>query len=162
MQAIPLPPDRAAFDADLRKPLFRGGEFAGLWRLSSLAWPHAIVAVAAAPRAGSPAEFAFRFELTGYPVAAPTAQPWDVATGCPLPAIRWPRGTGVFASVFRPEWRMGTCLYLPCDRLSMEGHPTWQHQHPDRVWNPRRGIVHYLEQVHALLDEDGYSGAICA
>lgn len=159
MQTVPLPPDRVAFEADLRKPLYRGGELAGRWRLATLSWPQAIIMIAAAPRPGSPAEYAFRFDLTGYPVVAPTAHPWDQRAHAPLPAQRWPRGTGVFASVFRPEWRMGTCLYLPCDRLSAQGHPMWIHQYPERLWSPSKGIVHYLEQVHALLTEGGYSGA---
>lgn len=158
----PLPPDHAAFAADLLKPLYRRGELAGHWHVVSLAWPHAIIAIAAAPRVGAPAEFGFRFELAGYPTLAPTAQPWDLATNLPLPPHRWPTGSGVFASVFRADWMLGRCLYLPCDRLSADGHPDWRHQHPDRLWNPTRGIAHYLEQVHALLTEGGYAGALSA
>lgn len=159
MPAVPLPPDRVAFDADLLKPPYRAGELAGRWRVVEIAWPAATVMIAAVPRPGSPTEFAFRFDLSGYPAVAPTARPWDHVAKAPLPAHRWPTGTGVFASVFRPLWCGGSCLYLPCDRVSANGHPAWATQHPERLWNPSRGIVHYLEQVHALLTEGGYAGA---
>ena len=32
-------------------------------------------------------------------------------------------------SVFRPEWKQGLCLYLPCDRMSIEGHEAWRNDH---------------------------------
>jgi hypothetical protein len=85
---------------------------------------------------GSPAEFGFRFECTGYPRQAVTAQPWDLATDAPLARYLWPRGKSILPSVFRPDWQGGTCLYLPCDRISMNGHEVWINQHPNRLWQP--------------------------
>ena len=158
MTAVPTPPGLLALEADLLKPAYRAGELNGRWHLLSLSWPCATFDVAAAPRPGSPPGYAFRFDLTGYPTTAPTAQPWDAEADAPLPERRWPTGTGVFASVFRPQWMAGRCLYLPCDRLSANGHHDWRHQHPDRQWDSARGVVHYLEQVHALLTEGGYAG----
>ncbi len=155
----PVSPDRLLLERDLVAPDFRCGEAEGRWRLLARAWPYATVAVAAAPRPASPAEFCFRFECSGYPQQAVTAQPWDPAAGGPLPAHRWPRGKTILPSVFRPEWQGGTCLYLPCDRISMNGHEMWAHQHPNRLWQPSRGIVCYLEQLHDLLNQNDYSGA---
>ena len=40
----------------------------------------------------------------------------------PLPAARWPTGSAIVTSVFRPSGSRGQCLYLPCDRMSIEGH----------------------------------------
>ena len=65
-----------------------------------------------------------------------TAQPWDIAANAPLPANRWPTGTTIVPSVFRPDWKNGQCLYLPCDRMSIEGHDQWRSQHPSRLWQP--------------------------
>ena len=74
----------------------------------------------------------------------------------------WPRGKLILPSVFRPEWQGGSCLYLPCDRISMNGHDVWVKQHPYRLWQPARGIICYLEQVHDLLNQDDYTGAVAA
>ena len=70
----------------------------------------------------------------------------------------WPYGRVIVPSVFRPEWRQGLCLYLPCDRLSFEGHVNWSNEHPARLWNPERGIVCYLEQLYELLTSKDYTG----
>jgi len=157
-----MQPDRRAFEADLLKALYRRGELSGHWRLVSNDWPYVIFAVSAAPRTGAPSEYGFRFELSGYPVTPPTAQPWDFVANTPLPANKWPTGNEILQSVFRPDWHWGHCLYLPCDRMSIIGHDLWRQQHPNRLWNPTRGIVHYLEQIHVLLAEDGYTGVRCA
>ncbi len=89
-----------------------------------------------------------------------TGQPWDLEADGPLPASRWPAGSSVVASVFRPEWKQGQCLYLPCDRLSIEGHDNWRNEHPSRLWQPSRGIICYLEQIYELLNQGDYSGVV--
>ena len=61
-------------------------------------------------------------------------------------------------SVFRPTWKQGQCLYLPCDRMSIEGHDQWRSQHPSRLWQPARGIICYLEQIYELLNQSDYTG----
>jgi len=71
---------------------FQSGVDRGRWRLLALAWPHVVIAVSAAERVAAPSEYAFRFECTGYPQTAPTAQPWSEANGAPLPHDRWPGG----------------------------------------------------------------------
>jgi hypothetical protein len=120
------------------------------------------MAIGAAPRPGAPAEFGLRFECSGYPQIAVTAQPWDLATDAPLAHRNWPRGKLILPSVFRPDWQGGSCLYLPCDRISINGHDVWVHQHPSRLWQPARGILCYLEQVHDLLNQDDYTGVASA
>ena len=119
---IPVPPGLALLEQDLAAPEFRRGEIEGRWRHAGTAWPHAIIAVSAPPRPRAPGEYGFRFECSGYRQTPVTAQPWDIAANAPLPPNHWPTGTLIVPSVFRPTWKQGQCLYLPCDRMSIEGH----------------------------------------
>jgi hypothetical protein len=159
---IPLPPDRILFEQDLAAPEFRCGEIEGRWRHVATRWPYAIFAVPAPERPNAPREFFFRFECSGYRQNPATAQPWDVDADRPLPPNRWPTGTSMVPSVFRPGWKNGQCLYLPCDRLSIDGHTDWHHQHPSRLWQPARGIICYLEQLYELLNQSDYTGVCSA
>ena len=154
------PPDLLLLERDLAASEFRCGEIEGHWRHVNTTWPHTVIAVSAAIRPDSPTEFAFRFECTGYRQVPATAQPWDLTSNTALPPGRWPTGRAIVPSVFRPQWKNGGCLYLPCDRMSIEGHGNWQNEHPARVWNSSRGIVCYLEQLHDLLNSNDYTG-IC-
>jgi len=156
---IPVPPDRAMLVQDLAAPEFRCGEIEGRWRRVAICWPHVIIAVSAPARPQSPAEYGFRFECSGYRQNPATGQPWDLASNGPLPGTRWPTGPAMVPSVFRPEWKQGLCLYLPCDRMSIEGHEAWRNDHPSRLWQPVRGIICYLEQVYELFHQSDYSGA---
>lgn len=154
-----MPPDQQLLDLDLAAVDFRCGEIEGRWRHVRTAWPYVVIAVSAAERSGAPTEFGFRFECAGYRQTAVTAQPWDIDANAPLPASRWPAGRSIIPSVFRPDWKNGLCLYLPCDRLSIEGHDQWRHEHPSRLWQPARGIICYLEQLYDLLSQSDYTGA---
>lgn len=154
----PVPTETLLLTQDLAAPDFRCGEIEGRWRLIESGFPKAIFAVSAADRPNAPAEYAFRFDIRGYRQTPVTAQPWDAEANCPLPAARWPDGKSIIPSIFRPEWKEGLCLYLPCDRISIEGHEAWLHQHPGRQWDPQRGIICYLEQLYDLLNQGDYSG----
>lgn len=158
--AAPLPPDRVLLERDLAAPEFRCGAIEGRWRHVATAWPHVTLAVSAPPRPKAPTEFGFRFECSGYRVTPVTGQPWDLEANTPLPAARWPTGPSIVASVFRPGWKQGVCLYLPCDRLAIAGHEKWPDEHPSRLWQPARGIICYLEQVHELFNQSDYSGVV--
>lgn len=153
------PPDLLLLEGDLAASEFRCGEIEGRWRHISTIWPYSVIAVTAASRPNASPEYGFRFECTGYRQVPPTAQPWDLALNAALAVGRWPTGRSIVPSVFRPQWKNGTCLYLPCDRMAIEGHANWQHEHPGRLWNPSRGIVCYLEQLHDLLNSNDYTGA---
>jgi hypothetical protein len=154
----PLPPDRVLLELDLAAPEFRCGEVEGRWRHVATTWPHAVIAVAAPSRPGTPDAFVFRFNCSGYRHTPATAQPWNHTANQPLPAAQWPTGPSIVSSVFRPEWKQGQCLYLPCDRMSIEGHDNWRNEHPSRLWQPDRGIICYLEQLYGLFFESDYSG----
>lgn len=151
-------PDERAFHADAAKPRFRLGERERRWRLLSVVWPMAHVAVTAKDGC----EYVLRFNCTGYPSTCPTAGPWDMANNRILPFTQWPRSRGGrLGSVFRTDWKNGTALYLPCDRESLVGHDNWRTEMPSKIWRPAGGIVQYLEIVHELLNCGDYASPAC-
>lgn len=148
-QAQPAGPDERALRADVAKAAFRLAQAEGRWRLAGINWPIVVIAVTASDGK----EFALRFDCTGYPASAPTARPWDTKADTPLPFDHWPGSKGGrVKAVFRPDWKGGTALYVPCDRVSREGHDNWRQETPTMIWRPERGIVQYLEIVHELLN----------
>ncbi len=154
-----MSPDQRAFEADLAKPTFRLGVAQGRWRHIGTQWPFALLAVTA--RDGT--EHVLRLDCGGFPEAPPTGGPWDSEVNAILAFGRWPRGRGGRVSaVFRTDWQGGAALYLPCDRVSVAGHPNWRTEMPSKIWRPRDGIAQYLELVHELLNCQDYSSPACA
>jgi hypothetical protein len=152
-------PDERAFRADAAKPAFRLAEAEGRFRVSSIAWPSVLAAVTAADGT----EFCLRFDCAGYPAAAPTGRLWDLKRNAPLAHASWPGSKGGrVKAVFRTDWKDGTALYLPCDRVSREGHDNWRHETPTMIWSPARGITQYLEIVHELLNCGDYQPPVRA
>ena len=148
------PPDERAFSADVSKPAFCLGQVEGRWSLLGVNWPFALISVTA--KDGR--HYVLRFDCSGYPQTPPTAGPWDPDRNTPLAFDRWPgnRG-GRLGAVFRTDWKGGSALYLPCDRLSLEGHDNWRTEMPSKIWRPAEGIVQYLELVHELLNCRDYT-----
>lgn len=147
-------PDQRAFEADVEKASFRVGQADGRWRLVAISWPFAQIAVTASDLR----EFVFRFDLTGYPQCPPTGGPWDPDKNSVLEFNLWPRNHGGrVAAVFRTDWKGGTALYLPCDRVSLVGHENWRVEQPSKIWRPDEGIIQYLELVHELLNSRDYA-----
>jgi hypothetical protein len=146
-------PDERALRADLAKPAFRLSQSESRFRLLSISWPIVLIGVSASDGQ----EYVLRFDCGGYPAVAPTARPWDAERNAPLPFNRWPRSKGGrVTAVFRPDWKEGSALYLPCDRVSREGHDNWRTETPTMIWRPERGINQYLEIVHELLNCGDY------
>jgi hypothetical protein len=140
---------------DLNGSRFPVGVDRGYWRLIDLAWPTATFGVAAATRAGAPEEYAVRLELSTYP-QAPAGRLWDVERDQPLDIAQWPTG-GRASQAFNPGWRPDA-IYLPVDRIALEGHDPWITQHPEFVWDRSRDVSQYLQLIHEILNEDGYAG----
>jgi hypothetical protein len=155
-------PDERAFQADVQSASFLLGVRDQRWRLAApVEWPLVYIAVAAAERAKAPKEYVFRFNCAGYPRGV-TASLWDLARKA-LPAItEWPSGRSRVPSVFRPDWKSGTALYVPCDSVSIQGHDAWHTKHPSQCWSEKIGIVRYLEVLSELLNSSDYSGLRCA
>ena len=149
-----IAPEEAVFRAHLDGGPFRCGAAGGRWRFVSLAWPFAVIAV----RAADGIDYGLRFDCTGYPLTPPTARLWDIAQNAPLATDQWPTGQARVPLAFNPAWKNGSCLYLPCDRQSIEGHANWLQEHPSLIWDPALGIVHYLRIVHDLLNSGDYRG----
>ncbi|WP_201834952.1 DUF7665 family protein [Microvirga zambiensis] len=149
-----MTPDRAALERDLAAPLFREGGARKRWRLIEIAWPYVLIGVTA--RDGR--EFVLRLECCGYPAQPPTGGFWNQDRGAYLDLSEWPKGDDVFQSVIRWDWRQGAALYFPLDRVSRTGHECWAASHPHLVWNPTKGIVQYVAEVHRLLNSRGYRG----
>ncbi|MDX8494181.1 hypothetical protein RFN29_21680 [Mesorhizobium sp. VK22B] len=150
MEALATAEERA-FREHLQRPDFQLGTIKQQWRLLRVAWPTADFAL----RARDGTEWGFRFLLDGYPAQLPNARPCDIETGAPLAAGYWPKGAGRVAAAFNPNWN-AAALYLPCDRMALPGHEQWIVEHPELLWKPTRGIVHYLEIIHDLLASFAY------
>jgi hypothetical protein len=151
-------PDERAFAADVAKPAFRLAVAEGRWRILRIEWPFVFIAVTA--KDGQ--VYNFRFNCEGYPQTLPTGGPWDMDKNAVLAADKWPKGKGGrVTAVFKPDWKGGTALYLPCDRLSIEGHDNWRTEIPSKIWRPSEGIIQYLELVHELLNSHDYQPASC-
>jgi hypothetical protein len=155
---LAMSPDENVFQAHLLDGPFLNGVDRGKWRCISIEWPFVLIAVSAAPRDRSPNEFVFRFRCDNYPQEAPTAQPWDLEQNIALEARRWPGGRSRVPAAFRPEWKDGQCLYLPCDRIAYPGHDGWNSQHPQLIWKASSDITLYLEVVYELLNSSDYTG----
>jgi len=158
MSTAAMKPDEQVFRTDIAKGPFVSGEDRGRWRLISIEWPYSVISVRAAARKGAPGEYAFRFELTDYPRTPPTAQPWDLGTGGALAGSKWPTGIHRVPLAFNPAWKGGQCLYLPCDRQSIEGHDAWRTQHPEMIWSTSGDITQYLRVIHDYINSSDYTG----
>lgn len=147
-------PDQRAFEADVAKAAFRLGEAEGRWRLIEVIWPFAFIGVIAKDGRN----YVLRLNCAGYPQVAPTGGPWDIKANQILAFDLWPGGRGGRVSaVFRPDWKNGTALYLPCDRESLTGHDNWRREMPSKIWRPADGVVQYLELVYELLQSRDYA-----
>ena len=149
-----ITPEEEVFLAHLAGGRFRSGVAAGRWRFVSLSWPYTTFGL----RATDGVEYGLRFECRNYPQTPATGRPWDIKLDAPLAFNKWPTGRERVPLAFNPNWKDGTCLYLPCDRQSIDGHMNWYQEHPSLVWDPTLGIVHYLRIVHDLLNSDDYRG----
>jgi hypothetical protein len=158
VQAIEQSSAERAFRSDLDRQTFQIGTDRGYWQLAELTWPTAVFVVRAAPRPGGPDAFALRLELSGYPATPPAGLLWDLAADNALPPASWPTG-GRAALAFNPHWRPDA-IYLPTDRIGLDGHDPWRQQHPQHVWDPARDIVQYLRLVHEILNDDNYTGVL--
>lgn len=151
-------PDEQAFLDEVAEGSFQLAVYLGRWHIVRITWPIVEVEITAASRAGAPDTYGFRFDCTGYPQNPPTARPWLPATDAPLPSDLWPAGARRVSAVFRPDWQNGSCLYAPCDRISIAGHANWHQEHAAYIWRPEKGLQQYLEFLHELLNSADYTG----
>jgi len=147
-----MTPDEQSLRADLGSARFLSGEDRGHWRFNQLQWPHLYVNVTAQDKR----EFVLRLDCSGFPASPPTGTFWDMALNNKLASEKWPSGGERIRLAFRHDWQNGNALYIPCDRISITGHPDWPAQYPQLIWKPSKGISHYLEVVYDLLQSKDY------
>lgn len=150
-----MAPDEQSLCADLTSARFLSGEDRNRWQFKKLEWPHLYVNVIG--RDGR--EFTLRLDCSGFPSSAPTGTFWDLPTNSRLAFDKWPQGGERIQLAFKPSWKNGDALYIPCDRESFVGHDSWPAQYPQLIWKPSKGITHYLEVVHELLQSRDYACA---
>lgn len=147
-----MQPDERALRADLESARFLSGEDRGRWKYCDLQWPHVFIDVCAKDGRS----FTLRLNCNGYPANAPTGTFWDLHARHRLDFSKWPTGGDRIQQAFKPSWKDGDALYIPCDRESIVGHDAWLSQYPQMIWKPAQGITLYLEVVHALLQSRDY------
>lgn len=150
-----MAPDEQSLRADLTSARFLSGEDRNRWQFKKLEWPYLYVNVTTR----DDHEFTLRLNCSGFPSSAPTGTFWDLVTNCQLAFDQWPQGGERIRLAFKPDWKNGSALYIPCDRESFVGHDSWASQYPQLIWKPAKGISHYLEVVHGLLQSCDY---VCA
>lgn len=150
-----MTPDEQSLCADLMSARFLSGEDRNRWQFCQLQWPYLFVNVVA----NDDQAYMLRLNCLGFPNSPPTGTFWDLTTNSRLSFDKWPKGSERLRLAFRPDWKNGDALYIPCDRESMAGHDGWVAQYPQLIWKPAKGISHYLEVIHELLQSRDY---VCA
>lgn len=152
-----MTPAQIAVDADMASTRFRVGLLRKQWRLISYDFPLLVMAVSSVEPDGTPGEYSFRFELTGYPAVAPAVQTWDCATNALLPAERRPSGSPRVREAFK-SWGPDT-VYRPWDR-NAGAHGNWTQNYPELAWNSQRDLTFILEDLHGLLTSNAVAGRV--
>lgn len=148
-----MAPDEQSLRADLVSARFLSGEDRNRWQFKKLEWPFVYISVFARDRRG----YTLRLDCSGFPTTTPTGTFWDLSTNSKLSFDKWPHGGERLQLAFKPGWKNGDALYIPCDRESIAGHDCWFAQYPQLIWKPAKGITHYLEVVHELLQSRDYT-----
>lgn len=141
-------PAEDAVEDDLTSPRFKAGVVRKQWRVISFAFPMLIVSVAAVEPDGKASEYAFRFELTGFPGAQPEALIWDTRASTRLALSDRPKGSSRVVSAFQDWGSQG--IYRPWER-SAAPHNNFARDFPDLAWHPKRDLAFIMEDLHGLL-----------
>lgn len=156
----PDSPELSLFRTHLEEAPFTAGVDGGRWALVQgedlSQWHHCRIELRCDSRFSAEGRVVLRFNLAGYSAKAPTAQPWDAEKNTPLPTARWPKGSAHLNAIFNPNWKT-TALYMPCDRMAMEGHDGWKQVFPQWWWTPKHTITHYLTFVSRHLLPTGHA-----
>lgn len=139
-------------EVDLASAPVRIGVARGWWRIESFDFPILMISIKASRSTHAPGWLTLRLDVQGYPDTPPTGCPWDLVNDVMLSPESRPTG-GRASMTFRTDWEAGRALYLPCDRIAIQGHPGWLTRHPADLWNPQDGIAMYLRLVHTILTE---------
>ena len=147
-------PDEKMLNEHLNGAEFQLGTEDEKWGLveTSIDWPKRIFWVQSSIPPLEQDRYYFLFDLENYPNTAPTSMPWDIELNKGLEFSKWPKGTERINAAFNHGWNNGTALYIPCDRIAMNGHETWRQQFPHVWWSSDKTIVHYLRTIYKYLN----------
>lgn len=148
-------------DADLASGEVELGIHRGWWTIDAVEFPIVVVSFAVPVTLYPPGRLTLRIDCTDFPQQAPTAHPIDAASRAILDAGSRPTH-GRCAMTFRCDWEDGRALYLPVDRVALNGHPNWRQEHTHEAWDPARGIVQFLRLVRRDLIDDPDAPAVDA
>ena len=143
-------PAENAISADLASARFRVGVLRKQWRVISRDFPLLVVGVAGIETDGTQSEYAFQFELTGFPGTAPQVLIWDTTTNGILAPAKRPKGSTRVTEAFK-DWGTPPALpsvYRPWERTS---GPHFGQNHPELAWHPKRDLAFIMEDLHGLL-----------
>ena len=149
-------PAQSAVEADLASSRFIAGLARGHWRCVSFDFPLLVIAVTAIEPDGTSSEYAFRFELAGFPGVAPQVIIWDTVANTQLPVNRRPKGSHRVQEAFK-DWTAPHTVYRPWERTS-GAHGSWAQNFPDLTWHPHRDLTFILEDLHDLLTSNALAG----
>jgi hypothetical protein len=139
-------------DADLASLAVQVGVLRRWWTIDQVDFPALTITFAVPYDRFEPARLTLRLDCTGYPEQAPTGAPIDPETGGLLDQSHRPTH-GRCAMTFRTDWENGRALYLPVDRVALNGHPDWPTVHAHEIWDPELGIGQLLVMVRRDLTE---------
>jgi hypothetical protein len=142
-------PVMVAIDTDLDSTEFKVGVARGFWRLVDTKFPVYVFAVTQVLANEASKEYFFRFELDGYPAAAPKVLIWDVEKAQMLEAQLRPNQNQVQRQAFK-DWGDHT-VYRPWERCS-GAHNNWNSTYPKLAWNPTRKLTFPLNDLHQILN----------
>jgi hypothetical protein len=135
--------------ADLSSARFRAGVARRQWRVLDQNNPILMIAVAAIEPDKSASEYAFRFELKGFPGIAPDVRIWDFQKNAPLGTDLRPKGSSLITEAFK-AWNADSTVYRPWERQGGP-HSNWTSTHPRLLWHADRDLAFVLEDIHGLL-----------
>lgn len=154
-QDIQGDPSRDVFLQHLDAADYLAGEMEGNWGTHNNEgpeWPFVIFWI----KLEDGGKIYLRFNFQDYNRLAPNSIPWDQTTNNVLDSPKWPKYNKRCSQIFRPEWRRDA-LYLPCDRIAINGHGDWPQKHPYLIWKAGDSFVKYLKEVYQALNPDSYA-----
>ena len=152
--------EKNLLEQHLSEAEFQIGVDRGWWGVraeegSGFAWPHLLAWIKCSLPDFYSDRLYLRFDLSGYNHQAPSASMWDIEISSYLEPVKWPKGTAQIVSIFKAHNHQ-MCLYHPCDRYAIVGHPQWSVQYGDLLWKPGDKLIKYIRDLHVRINPDSY------
>jgi len=143
------------FRKHLQRSRFQAGIDKRLWRLVSISWPHAVIALRV-ERKDFITEQCIRLRLDGYPAAAPTLELWDQECQRVIPCWEWPTWFTEFVTGAYPN--LLSLDPLPCSTEVLELSVSIAERRKQNIglcWNPDFDITQCLAPlINHFLNHD--------